>query len=405
MFQKNQKENLDSKKGKSKKIGIFLGCEPKGGGTFQYNLSIIDAAISLGSEEKLEIIFFTVHKEWLKHIPEEYEVILCSRTLIEKIISVLLRQLIRNDERWRSLAMRLNSVGSVIDSNDCSIVIYPSQDSLSYLTKSPSLATIHDLMHRYEPHFEEYTYKEIKRRDRHYSLTCKYSEMVLVDSKVGENHVLESYNIPQKKVKILPFVPPTYLLNESPTDIRNEYDIKKPYFFYPAQFWEHKNHIRLLHAFSLVVNQGYNIELVLVGSKKNNYQKVKKEILLLGLEERVHILGYVRNESMASLYKNSLGTVFVSLLGPTNIPPMESLVLRTPLICSNVYGMPDQVRDAALLIDPRSINDIRDKMLIILEDKAQVQKLIINGDKVVNSYNQTTFNYTLSQCLKEILND
>ena len=42
------------------------------------------------------------------------------------------------------------------------------------------------------------------------------------------------------------------------------------------------------------------------------------------------------------------------------------MYLGCPLICSKVYGMPEQVGDAALLIDPLDPSDIAQKMELIM---------------------------------------
>jgi len=43
-----------------KKIGLFLGSDPYQGGTFQYNLSIIEALIAIQKNNYEIIIFYTI---------------------------------------------------------------------------------------------------------------------------------------------------------------------------------------------------------------------------------------------------------------------------------------------------------------------------------------------------------
>ena len=51
---------------------------------------------------------------------------------------------------------------------------------------------------------------------------------------------------------------------------------------------------------------------------------------------------------MYSFYKNASLTSFVSYCGPTNIPPLEAMYTGCPLVCSNVYGMKDQIKNGGL---------------------------------------------------------
>ena len=130
---------------------------------------------------------------------------------------------------------------------------------------------------------------------------------------------------------------------------------------------------------------------------------VKKNNLHLELIENISILGYVNDDEMASLYKNSIATVFVSFIGPTNIPPLEALMLGCPLICSNAYAMPEQTKGAALLVNPNNPKDIARKMLIILNTEKTVAANIGKGYEVIDKYGQDEFNKQLKKCIKKII--
>ena len=63
------------------------------------------------------------------------------------------------------------------------------------------------------------------------------------------------------------------------------------------------------------------VNLVLVGTEKNNLRNVKQEIINLNLSKKIFILGYVDEKDIYSFYKKASLTCFVSFCGPTNIPP------------------------------------------------------------------------------------
>ena len=136
---------------------------------------------------------------------------------------------------------------------------------------------------------------------------------------------------------------------------------------------------------------------------KNNFNKVIDKINSYKLSNRVFVLGYVSNDEMFSLYKNALMTTFVSLLGPTNIPVMEALTIGSPLICSNVYAMPDQVGDAGLLVNPKDPEDISNKIELLLNDRMLIADLIVKGKKKVDNYTQIEFTHKLKSIIEKIL--
>lgn len=383
-------------------VGIYLATEQNGGGTYQYNLSVICALKALDKKEyKLTAFFHSGN--WSKHLSDDFTLVGRRRSVLHKISGRLFTMVNKNPEVNRKFAPFFNPIIKKINNSNCDIVIFPSQDAVSYQTKKRSLSTIHDLMHRYESHFEEYQNGEHDRREKHYAMMCKYAKGILVDSNVGKQHVVESYNIDEKNVFVLPFVPPFYLLDAKDIDVKSKYNLPDKYFFYPAQFWEHKNHLNLLNAVKILKDKDIEINLVLVGSKKNNYSKVTNKINELELDNNVYILGYVSNDDMASLYKNAIATIFVSLIGPTNIPPLEAMILGSPLICSNAYAMPEQVGDAALLIDPMNANDIAEKMQKIIDDEVLAKTCVQNGKKIIELYGQKEFSMKLELYIKSCL--
>jgi glycosyltransferase involved in cell wall biosynthesis len=234
-------------------------------------------------------------------------------------------------------------------------------------------------------------------------MICEYSDGILVDSAIGKTQVIESYNIDCNKVFILPFVPPNYLLESKEVDIYSKFNLPKKFIFYPAQFWEHKNHLRLIEAIEILKNKNIDVNLVLVGSQKNNYKKVVNKISEYALEDRVQILGYVSNDEIYTLYKKAIGMSFVSLIGPTNIPPMEAMLCGCPLICSNVYAMPDQTGDAALLIDPFDANAIANAIeLLWFNDNLRLE-LKNKGLVKAKEYNQSDFNLLFENIINKLV--
>jgi glycosyltransferase involved in cell wall biosynthesis len=386
-----------------KKIGIYLASEPFFGGTYQYNLSIIRALTNL-DEKKYEICAFYYDESWDTLVPDSFIRIKSQKpSFLFRVASKIYRLIDRSDGGLRRFDSVFNTSAHLINKSGCDLIIYPSQDKMAYLTSVKSLTAIHDLMHRYESHFEEYQHGEIISRDKHYRMICEYSDGILVDSAIGKTQVIESYNIDCNKVFILPFVPPNYLLESKEVDIYSKFNLPKKFIFYPAQFWEHKNHLRLIEAIEILKNKNIDVNLVLVGSQKNNYKKVVNKISEYALEDRVQILGYVSNDEIYTLYKKAIGMSFVSLIGPTNIPPMEAMLCGCPLICSNVYAMPDQTGDAALLIDPFDANAIANAIeLIWFNDNLRLE-LKNKGLVKAKEYNQSDFNLLFENIINKLV--
>jgi glycosyltransferase involved in cell wall biosynthesis len=258
-------------------------------------------------------------------------------------------------------------------------------------------------MHRYERHFQEYQGRVYHERERHYRTVCADAVGILVDSELGRRHVVESYDRDPETVFVLPFAPPTYLLNTADVNVKEKYGLPDRYLFYPAQFWEHKNHIRLIEAVARTKEGALPVKLVLAGSPKNAYRRVVSRIEELGLEGDVFILGYVPNEDLSALYRHAVATVFVSLLGPTNIPPLEAMAVGSPLIVSNVYAMPEQVGDAALLVDPMDVEDIANKIALLWGGVSLRERLIERGHARSAAWTEEQFSARLTAIIERVV--
>jgi glycosyltransferase involved in cell wall biosynthesis len=362
----------------TRRIGIYLGLGPEAGGAYQYSLTVAQSIARL-AKSGWELVAFARGPNWKHMLPAEFQVVqiarapLLSRAVLASIDRLgLLATMSRLLDPWRAEVR-------IVNQSACDIVLFPGQDPTAYRIQAPALVAVHDLMHRYERQQPEYAGNEYWRRERHYKRIAATALGILVDSAVGKAQFLESYGVEEQRVHVLPFAPPEYLAASPVVDVAKKYALPKDFFFYPAQMWEHKNHPRLIEAIHILKSRGICAALVLVGSRKSGWKIVEHKIRDLGVENEVRCLGYVPLEEMASFYRAALATVFVSLLGPTNIPPLEAMSMGSPLIVSNVYGMPAQVGDAALQVDPRNPAAIASAMEILWTDPQLRKELSEKG--------------------------
>ncbi|MBK8586427.1 MAG: glycosyltransferase [Bacteroidetes bacterium] len=83
-------------------------------------------------------------------------------------------------------------------------------------------------------------------------------------------------------------------------------------FFYPAQFWAHKNHYNLLLAFKKLQNDFPDLKLVLTGSDKGNKEYIKEVVSKLDLKNHVLFPGFVDNETMVGFYSHASAMIMPS---------------------------------------------------------------------------------------------
>lgn len=388
-----------------KKIGIYLQAGPSCGGTYQYNILCLDALMLL-PKDKYSIVVFYGAKHWeailkQKEITSQYiEVKNMSRWIVG-----LWRRLKLSIALWHKIATKCHPLAKAMVKEKCDLWIFPSQDAYAYWMPVNSLATVHDLMHRYESIFPEVgAKKEYKIREFHYKSLCQYAKGILVDSELGKTHVIESYSTKQKKCFVLPYVAPKSIEKIFSLDFDKKYHLPHKFFFYPAQFWSHKNHRNLLKAMAKCRDELPDIQLVLVGSKKNGYEELIQLIENLKLKDCVHILGLVDDRDIPELYRRARALIMPTFFGPTNIPPLEAFAIGCPVAISGIYGMKDQLGNAAIFFQPDCVDNIADKMKHLWQDDNLCQELQEKGKRKHSEWNHHHFTERMHQIIESIVN-
>jgi len=365
-----------------KNIGILSFSSPKSGGIFQYTISLLEAfKLLLNKYNTIQIRTENFPKILNKEIIIKEK---SSKTLkIKRILSIL------TNFKFKNLTP------NATDNFD--LIISPITSFMPLYMYKPYIITIHDFQHKYYPEF--FSPKERIIRSILYQKTAKKALFIVCESNYVKQDIINFLGIEHNKIHVIPSPPPKYIFDtkinsEKLNFIKNKYDLTKNFLFYPAQFWYHKNHINLIKALHLIkVKYKQSINLVLVGSKKNNFENVIKEIQNLGLTEQVKYLGYIPNEDMPYLYKLATALVMPTLFESVSMPIWEAFYLGCPVVSSNVCALPEQIGDAGLLFNPNNIEDIAEKIYKIFSNESLRATLIEKGHQKIKNF--TIENYAL----------
>lgn len=376
--------------GQIKRVGLFLGVEPHAGGMFQYAQSLLEALKAFPTDQ-YEVRVAYASDEWpviLANYPFKATRLLHGRRGLKFAALAMVLQL----PSW--LTRRINPIAKQLQALHCDLWIFPAQDAIAYQAGVPFVATIHDLMHRYEPHFPEVAgWKRYRIRERRFKNLAAKSKGILVDSEVGRQHVVESYGTDATKIYPLPYIPPAYILNAlEPADFDERYRLPKKFLFYPAQFWAHKNHKALIDAAASVKANCPDIQLVFTGGKRHLYETLASYVAKVGMQDHVSFKGYVPDSDLPTFYRRARALVMPTYFGPTNIPPLEAMACGCPMAVSGIYGMPEQSGDAALYFDQKSVPDMAAALQRLWLDDALCEQLKQKGQEKLALWGQPEFN-------------
>ena len=104
---------------------------------------------------------------------------------------------------------------------------------------------------------------------------------------------------------------------------------------------------------------------------------------------------------MSALYSGAAALVMPSLCGPTATPPFEAWFYGCPVLISDISGAEEQMGDAALLVNPRSVDAIIDGISQLWTNETLRQRLSRAGQERLGQYTAVDFRRRLGEILEE----
>lgn len=364
------------------KIGVWLKNDyrPEEGGGFSYYDNLIRALDAHPFGGGLEIAFVATGSGVANNFSKEFISLPWERQLFRRILRKLATRLpmagpalVRRIDAGRQAYLRRKLKAAGID-----VLYYPLQMDI-VLPGFPYIATSWDIGHLNTWPFPEMTNAETAGPRRlWYREVLPNALMVFAESEAGKRELASFLGIPPGRIRVIPMFCGRQGPADSPVTGNEAVHSLEPgrFYFYPAQFWPHKNHVTLLHAFAQIARGKPDLRLVLTGSDKGNLDLVKTVIRNLDLTEKVVLPGFVDQAVIDHYYRHAAALVMPTFLGPTNIPLLEALAAGCPVICSDLEGHREMLGEAALYFDPSSEDQLAACMLRALDP--DTRKALLN---------------------------
>lgn len=245
-----------------------------------------------------------------------------------------------------------------------SVAGYTHPDLLGF----PGILTINDLQHLHHPEF--FTPQQYEERERLYRESAKRASHIICISEFTRQDVHRQYGVPLEKMSTVWIIPSRnvwqMIAPAKRSSILSRMGISSPFLFFPAHCWPHKNHARLVDAFSRVLNRlPKELKLVMTGRAFPVDHPAAVMIRERGLESRIVHLGYRSPLEIRALFQGCMSLVFPSLFEGYGMPVAEAIIAGKPVLCSNVTSLPEIAGDAALTFDPCDVEAIGEALVEI----------------------------------------
>lgn len=341
-------------------VGLVLGAVPTSGGGYVYEAKLKallgDVCAALGLELR---VFHSRHGQQLVEIVGDAFVKIGASGSPKRL-----------GKCWRPFRKTSSSsfeVSRILEAEGVDLVYFASPNYVSEsLLRVPFITTVWDLGHRDLPEFPEFRGENWQRREKLFQSTLPRAFHVFVDSASTANRLSQIYNVSGKRISSVGLLYDGRSQEVCKADLDQR--PSRPYFVYPAKKWAHKNHVFLLEAFSLVVKKIPEARMVFCGAPGGGASRVvSARVDQLGLGDHVLEMGFVDNLTLEVLIDGAEAVVMPSLLGPTNIPPLQALAQGVVAIVSPCHEFDGLSNNRNLHVVPMEPKLWADAMLTAIE--------------------------------------
>lgn len=224
---------------------------------------------------------------------------------------------------------------------------------------------------------------------------ARRAAMVITGSEYSKRDIRGTYGISEDRIAVIYNAPdPRFTPVRDVAAIaalKRQLGIGHRYALCVGRLNARKNLLGLLHAFERVRPQLTEpTQLVLAGPRDYQTDQLDRAIAASSCRRDVVRVGYVSDDKLPTLFSGATVFVYPSLFEGFGLPPLEAMACDVPVVCSGVTSLPEVVGDAALTVDPSSIDDIAASMLRVLTDPELRAALVQKGRQRASRFSWQT---------------
>jgi glycosyltransferase involved in cell wall biosynthesis len=246
----------------------------------------------------------------------------------------------------------------------------------------PYVLTVHDLLE----HMYGSRHASGLRRSLHFYLTrrvLRKAARVIAVSQFTKNEIEKLLSIPDHRIEVVYNAIDERFLHGHATQadrelIAQRYLVNYPFILYAGAIRPHKNVVRIIEAFSALKNellkepekeqQYLDLKLIIIGDDLSSHPRLRRTVVRSGVQNDVRFLGFVPIDVLRIFYDVAKVFVFPSLYEGFGLPPLEAMAHGTPVVTSNTSSLPEVAGNAALLVNPENVFEIRRGLQRVLLD-------------------------------------
>ena len=279
--------------------------------------------------------------------------------------------------RHYSLAEQLR-LPEILKKENLDLVHFP-HFNVPIFYRQPFVVTIHDLTHTLFPgkkpshFFHRLAYYMV------FNAAITNSKKIIAVSESTKKQILQHFRVDEKKILVVyEGHNQAYKMlgkDEAFQQVSKKFNINKPYLLYVGVWRRYKNLPMLAKAFDRLLDQGFDLQLVLAGSPDPNYPEIKSQITDIRNQNRIKMLGRVSDEDLNLLYNAAELFVLPSLMEGFGLTALEASACGVPIACSDIPALREVLGQGAEYFDPNNLENMTDVLFSLLKRPERLEEL------------------------------
>lgn len=230
--------------------------------------------------------------------------------------------------------------------------------SLFYSNK---IVTVYDLAFYHHPEWFSKTFSIV------YNFLIprilKNSKYILTDSYFIKQEMVDILKLPSVKIDVI--------YGAYSDNFYNKFSPRENFILAVGSIDPRKNLKSIIEIFKCFPEYS----LIIVGQENKIFSSLNIDLL----PENIKFTNYISDDQLVELYNKALLFIYPSLYEGFGIPPLEAQACGCPVIVSYLASLPEVCAQSVVYCDPNSIEDIKEKIRMVLNDEALRMELQRKG--------------------------
>src|SRR3984893_7503215 len=289
---------------------------------------------------------------------------------------------------------------SILKRLSCDLVHIPHLFWLPRNLPCPYVVTVHDVL----DHMYRARHQSGLRRSLHFLLTrraLKGASRLFAVSHFTQSEVEKLFGIPAARIEVVYNAIDERFLRGHATDtdrqlLAERYLVNHPFLLYTGRISPHKNVVRIIEAFSALKAELEKealfpgLKLIIIGDELSKHPDLRRTVIRSRMQNDVRFMGFVPIEVLRIFYDAAKIFVFPSLYEGFGLPPLEAMAHGTPVVTSNTSSLPEVAGNAALLVNPDNVVEIRRGLQRVLLDPVRRARMKQRGYEQAQRFSWTS---------------